>query len=798
MPSTRRRHKSIGIALGAIGAFLAGWASLETDFLRNTEYLSYDLRVSAAKTRPGDFRIVHLNIDDESVRAEQLGRWPWPRDAHARTVDLLTELGAEAIVFDVEFVEPQQPYIDPKRAEEAVRAAEFVAGGPQSPGLTNTVREFIRQARAALDKEDIDGADYALVQLREFLGPFDQQVKLFFDRLLIKPDEEFADAIRRSGRVVLPVRFRSGRASNPETANLRESSWPVPEPDLYPIGRTILEAPYPAFAGASSSFGVVTTETYDTDRIFRRSPTLHRYAGRIYLQLGLKVALALESEHWSIEERPDAVVFRNEKSQTFEIPVDERGATVLDWRKGRWEELYPQFSYVHVWRPAQIAHEVDVQLARLETQVRILELDGLPAWPPRGPDRYLKPETWAAQSAFLDALDAALAKADVEDWKLPVRDSSRKTIAELRPLLADREGLLAQIRESFRGKIVFIGSTESGSTDLKPTSTHATLPGVFFHSTLADMVLQRRFVRPVSGRTAILLMLMAAVAAVLVASLGRPVVTGPVTLALVAGYVGVAFVTFSSSRTVLPVVGPALCAIVPYIVVLAYRLVTEDQERRLIRSIFQHYLSPKLVDRLIDDPKRAALGGERREITVLFTDVHGFTSFVENNPSDLVVRTLNEYLQTITAVILENNGYLDKYLGDGILALFGVFEDAPSEAAAQACRTALEAQRRLEEFRLRQVGLGHPLQETRMGVASGFAVVGNVGTADKVNYTAIGDAVNVAARLQVLNKKTRTLILLDERTFELAGPAIRAKLLGPNEVEGRAKAVTVYELQGMA
>lgn len=789
MSSSLRRHRSIGFALGGLAAFVAALATLKTEVLRNIEFVSYDLRVSAASPHPVEPRIVHLNIDDASVRADALGRWPWPRDAHARTVDLLTELGAEAIVFDVEFIEPQAPYIDPERRDELVHSAEFVRDA-----MIPEVRDRVLKARECLDKGDPDGADLQLMQLRENLPVFGDRIRVFFDRLLIEPDREFADSIVRSGRVVLPVRFRSETASNPESPRIRDSSWPVGEPDLYPIGQTIMEPPFPAFAQGAGSFGVVNLRTQDPDRISRRAPTLYRYAGRVYVQLGLKVALDHSGEHWSIEERERAVVFRNEKGESFEIPVDSIGATILDWRRGRWEELYPQHSYASVWKPAQLAHEIEALLARLEALVRTLEIEGVPAWPPRGPDQYLKTGTWATQAAFLNAIEPVLEKAALDGWRDQVRVEAVSLVREMRPLLVARDAGFAKIRDSFRGKIVFIGSTESASTDLKVTSTHSALPGVFFHSTLADMVLQRRFIRPANDRTVLLIILVASLAATVIASFGRPVVTGPLTVGLVAGYVGFTFWTFDGHRIVLPVVGPALCSIVSYIVVLAFRFVTEDREKRLIRTIFQHYLSPKLVDRLIEDPKRAALGGERREITVLFTDVHGFTSFVENNPSDLVVRTLNEYLQTITEIILDRNGYLDKYLGDGILALFGVFDGTPEDAAEQACRTALDAHRALEEFRARQKDLNHPLQETRFGIASGTAVVGNVGTSDKVNYTAIGDAVNVAARLQVLNKKTRTRILLDERTYELAGGRIRASLLGPHEVEGRAKAVVVYEL----
>jgi adenylate cyclase/guanylate cyclase len=289
-----------------------------------------------------------------------------------------------------------------------------------------------------------------------------------------------------------------------------------------------------------------------------------------------------------------------------------------------------------------------------------------------------------------------------------------------------------------------------------------------------------------------------AVAAMALGAYGRPVLAAPATAAMLAVYVGAACVIFSGARLVLPVVPPIVSAGSAIVVMLAYRLATEERERRKIRGLFQLYATRELVDRLEEDPARAGLGGERREITVMFTDVHGFTSFVENNPLPVVVRTLNDYLETITQVVLKHGGYVNKYLGDGMMALFGVFHGTPREAAEGACLAALELQERLKGFALRQVGLQRPLQETRVGIASGAAVVGNFGSGRRPEYTAVGDAVNVAARLQVLNKKTGTLVLVDDATRELVGGGFQAAPLGPHPVEGRAKPVEVFVLTSAA
>ncbi len=790
-----RRRRSIGFALGGVAALGAGWLALESRFFRNVEHVSYDLRAAAARPPAIDPRIVHINIDDPSVRPEVLGRWPWPRDVHARLVDLLTQLGAGAIVFDVEFVEPQAPYLDPERADEVVRAAELVIG--KDGALVPVVRESVNRARKLLDAGKAEDADAVLMQLREDLGPYEGKLRLYYERLLVRPDEELAESIRRSGHVLLPIRITSERGTNPHAGPLRDSSWAVPGPDPWPISGPEIECPQSDFASGSNGFGVTSTPVADGDRIVRRVRILHRHQGRVYAKLGVKSALDRVGTHWSVETSPRSVRFRSVRAE-FELPVDEEGATLLDWPQGPVASLFAQYSYGEVVAPARLAHRIDALFGKLEALVRILELEGLPDWPARGAREYIKEETWERQERFLGVLGPKLAALDpAAPYKSEARALATAYVAQVRELHRRRMNSFAKIREAFRGKIVFVGSTQTSSTDLKATPMHPDMPGVFFHSTAANMVLQRRFVHPIPRRTTLLLVLGVALAATAIASFGRPAITGPLTVLVVAAYVATAFGAFSAWRLVLPVIAPVSVAFVPYGVVLAWRLATEERERRLVRTLFSHYLSPELVDRLVEEPSRAGFQGERREITVLFSDVHGFTSFVENNPSDLVVRTLNEYLQTITEVILRNGGYVDKYLGDGILALFGISEGTPEQAAMDACRTAIRAQERLKEFRKRQEGLSHPLQETRFGIASGMAVVGNVGMERKLNFTAIGDAVNVAARLQILNKKLKTLVLIDESTYRRVADNVATRGLGPHEIEGREKPVCIYELEGL-
>ncbi|MDP2913902.1 MAG: adenylate/guanylate cyclase domain-containing protein, partial [Candidatus Aminicenantes bacterium] len=227
--------------------------------------------------------------------------------------------------------------------------------------------------------------------------------------------------------------------------------------------------------------------------------------------------------------------------------------------------------------------------------------------------------------------------------------------------------------------------------------------------------------------------------------------------------------------------------------VLNYKI--EGQQRRFIKSVFSHYLSPAVIDRLIEDPKRLQLGGEEREITSFFSDVEGFTPISEKlSPSELVA-LLNAYLSEMTEIILEEGGTLDKYEGDAIVAFWNAPLDDPDHAY-RACRAALSCQKKLEEIGpdfIQRFGLG---VRARIGLNTGPAVVGNMGSGRRFDYTAMGDTINLAARLEGACKTYGVPILVGERTFESVQDRILAREVDRVRVVGKKQPVKIFELIG--
>jgi adenylate cyclase len=248
-----------------------------------------------------------------------------------------------------------------------------------------------------------------------------------------------------------------------------------------------------------------------------------------------------------------------------------------------------------------------------------------------------------------------------------------------------------------------------------------------------------------------------------------------------------------------PVGTPILAALFSYVLAVAYVSIVEGKEKRFIKGAFGKYLSPDVVAEISEDPSALQLGGEKRPLSLLFSDLSGFTTISEHMDAQDLIALLNEYLQDMTQVVFDEGGYLDKYIGDAIMAFWNApkeIEDHPD----RAMRTAIIMQRRMDALNQRW-GEGDPDHEdlkVRIGVHTGEVVVGNVGGEDRFDYSAIGDAVNLAARLEPANKTYDTLNMVSEVTLEAGKGEYRVRELDNIVVKGKDKPVKVYELLELA
>jgi adenylate cyclase len=350
----------------------------------------------------------------------------------------------------------------------------------------------------------------------------------------------------------------------------------------------------------------------------------------------------------------------------------------------------------------------------------------------------------------------------------------------------------------FAGKLVFVGYADA-ARDQAVTPFDTTFFGVELHATLAENALHGGFYRAPSPAIAFALVV---VAALLGAALqlrfvrGRRTFLPPLLAALLlGGYLVAAIQLFLGAALVLPVVWPAVTLLVVVFAGVSTAVVVEGFEKARIRSAFAQYLDERAVKQLLADPTLLRLGGERRELTALFSDIRGFTAISEKLEPEQIISFLNEYLTPMTEVVWETGGLLDKYIGDAVMAVYG----APLEQAdhaQRACAAALAMQERLAALNARWAAAGLPPLAVGIGVNTGPMSVGNMGSERRKNYTVVGDAVNLASRLEGLTKAYDVPILVGERTAELAADGFVFRELDLVRAKGKDRATRVFALVG--
>lgn len=328
------------------------------------------------------------------------------------------------------------------------------------------------------------------------------------------------------------------------------------------------------------------------------------------------------------------------------------------------------------------------------------------------------------------------------------------------------------------------------AADREAEPTRSTISGVYIHATGVNDLL-RRDVPTEPGRlgtTAIALAMaaLAAVAAMLLSPGAAALAVAGTALAFTAGATGAL-----QHGLALPLVGPLLAALASTAGTIGWRLVAADREERFLRKSFALYLSPQVIDRMLDADEPPALGGEMRDVTVFFSDIAGFSSIAETMTPQALVSWMNAYLSEMTDIVEGCGGYVDKYIGDSIVAVFGAPANDPDHAR-NAVTAALHCRERLAVLNETATFQGHHLAH-RIGLNSGEALVGNIGSRRRFNYTVMSDAVNLASRLEGANKYFGTSIMASETTVGRTGDAFAWRELDAIRVKGRMQPVKILE-----
>jgi len=362
--------------------------------------------------------------------------------------------------------------------------------------------------------------------------------------------------------------------------------------------------------------------------------------------------------------------------------------------------------------------------------------------------------------------------------------------------LIDENIPLEWIKEWVGGKIVLVGATALGTFDHYNTPFQTQLPGVYFHANIVDNLWNGDFLTSANiGLTICLILLIGISGGIIV-----PRVTAWQVALSVFSFIGIfwyiGYILLAKKLYYMELVAPTVSMAGSYISVFFYRFIVEQKEKAGIKKAFGVYVNPHVVEQIAKNPDALKLGGEMRDMTVMFSDVAGFTSISEKLTPQELVQLLNLYLTSMTDTIMKYDGTVDKYEGDAIMAFWGAPLIQPNHSK-QACIAVLENRERLKELNVELEKKGMHKLAARCGLNSGPMNVGNMGSSQKFNYTVMGDAVNLASRLEGANKQYGTYLMISEMTYDQVKEDVEVRELDLLRVKGKKVPIKVFELLDM-
>ncbi|WP_353683248.1 CHASE2 domain-containing protein [Thermodesulfovibrio sp. 3907-1M] len=350
-------------------------------------------------------------------------------------------------------------------------------------------------------------------------------------------------------------------------------------------------------------------------------------------------------------------------------------------------------------------------------------------------------------------------------------------------------------KDFFKGKTVFIGLTAAGLFDLKPTPLSSKTPGVFIHATAFENLVNKDFIK-IIPRFYIFVLIFFISLIIPYAFMKQHSMKINLTVFLCVAVflfsVSIILFRFSLYLQLLP---SFVCLLSSSIITLFYSYATEGREKSFIKKTFTQYMDKKIVNYLLEHPETIIPGGQKKTVTVFFADIAGFTSISERLSPEDTAMMLHKVLNSLTSVVIKHGGVVDKYIGDCIMAFWG----APLKTELDeinACRAALECIESLRELNKEFSEKSFPQIKIRIGIHTGDAIVGNIGSDRLFNYTVVGDTVNIASRLEGVNKFFKTNIVISEETYLKTSDIFLARQLGVITVKGRAKPIGIFEILG--
>ena len=835
-PKTSRPAFALLVGLAAT-AIVAAAHLLALD--ERAELLALDYRFRHFSSAPRSEDVVVVAIDDPSLR--ELGRLPWPREILAGIIQVLQECGARAVALDAIMPEPQETRYESAEAKVYdPDTAPLIGTAEPRPVFDDALlEEALRRGRVLLPIHVDFGRKPPPTH-----GRIDARVR---DILQADPNTSFADVVRRvlgqdtEGKITTELEIAK-RAYWRHRALHYLEAFSLPSEDVAaqaaPEGS--VEPPPVRFARTCHSTGFVSFQT-ELDGVMRRVPLLARAGGRVYPQFALSVAaddLCAERGPTDVQAAGRKVLVRCAGKVARAIPLDRKGCLLINWapaadgfavipahsvgyvwQRRHWNRKNTSLSRLIALNVAQRLNQSDLLACFRDEQVIYRQRTAAQAarqWAslyepnnvPPPPDDLLAEERRLegridelAEELFKEeTLDLYLGPPGAGDPNRPAVESLMKLRGQLAAANAaaqqELDQALVDLRRRVRGKICLVGSTATGAMDFVPTPVDARMPGVLVHANVLNTIASESFVREAPWGLHLAAIVLAGALVSLVGARLPVLQAGPLAALLVGGFAVVnVLVVFAWLGFWLVLVAPVASMIFSFLGVTAYRQSTEEREKRRIRAELAHTLSPAVMNVVLADPSQ--LDPRRRTVSCFFSDLRSFTALAERLGEQDTITVLRRYFDCMTDVIQNRyDGYLNKFLGDGILGFFG----APVDQEDHARRALAAASACLDEVEHLNTELAERLGESvdlscRIGISAGPAMFGNCGSTDRSDYTAIGDMVNLASRLESANKQFGTRILVDQHVWGKGDDGtLLARPLGKLLVVGKTEPVGVWHV----
>jgi adenylate cyclase len=761
-----------------------------TGFYETFELKLYDIRFKLKPSIHEWDELRFLNIDDQSIT--NIGKYPWPRHYYAKALNVLKQIGARQVTFDMEFSESRTKEVDLNVYNKLRIKAE-----KKNRIEANELNKVIMDT----DKIFAEGVK----SFRKVILPYHfQNDKIeYYDE-----SEEYMNDIKKSRELFTTV----ASAAIPKEKIEAYSAMVDP-------GKVDIAVPIPELINAAYRFGFTDSE-FDSDGVSRKKRLIRIFQGRVYFDMALVMLMdicGVEKENVEINVGKDIILKNAVNPVTYikkdiVIPVDEKGMMLINWAgTGPYEQSFkPHIPFDALLDYPVAKKEIEEFFDEQEISSGSKERSQLYGELEKNYKEYnlaadlnykkkLKININEIKNKILKIEQGYSSEVIKEIQQIEEKLKNNKN-SELKTTLNQYKNFLNYIHivlsvESLKDKICIAGLIATGTQDIGAIPTESEYWMVGTYHNIVNTILNESFIRKLSRIVNLLFFIVLA----LIMGIGIQRMEARKSLLSIAVALVIINIIniglFALFNIWFDQLGANLAVFLPSSIIAGMKLMKEEGQKRYIKSAFSRYLAPAVIDRILESPKALELGGEEQTISIFFSDIAKFSTISEKLTPPELVQRLNEYLSEMTNIILSFGGTVDKYIGDAIMAFYGAplpFEDH----AKRCCLAAIAMKKRLKELQEEWGKQNLDILKARMGMNSGKAVVGNMGSSTQMGYTAMGDAVNLASRLEGVNKVYSTYAMISGSTYEHVKDIVDVRRLDMIRVVGKEEAVAIYELLG--